>query len=362
MSVTGLAAKANVALARASAPVETQASQLAPICARDYLLPWTRGLCPHKRRVSQERGGRRLRGGRPASSLLACCWMFLSLTSLPPSARVAPSQALADHSPDPLKFPSRPTSRLTLHDDDDGAWESTLRPLPLPLETHRAPRSVAHSRESSFEKLASGGLAGIPESPAASAASTSPRIPTSASSLRQGLGGILERVIDPKAAAYGHHRQTSIVHGIQHSRNGSLASSSSSPLSPQMIAAAGVGLLPEKPDVQILSRMDSDPAMASRPPTAMSGTTVASNVPTSDGTPATVTQRRVERMHSKTRRDHSHHHSHSSRHHNDQKTVGEYALHVLFTHVSARKHPPSSCRRTCMLMPWPSSSRSPRRS
>ncbi|TVY93572.1 Cell morphogenesis protein [Lachnellula willkommii] len=36
-----------------------------------------------------------------------------------------------------------------------------------------------------------------------------------------------------------HNRQTSIVHGIQHSRNGSYASTSSSPLSPQIIAAAG---------------------------------------------------------------------------------------------------------------------------
>ncbi|KAK4457324.1 cell morphogenesis N-terminal-domain-containing protein [Cladorrhinum samala] len=45
---------------------------------------------------------------------------------------------------------------------------------------------------------------------------------------------------------------------------------------------------------------------------------------------------KLERMHSgsgKSRRDHAHHHSSSSRHHKEdhQKTVGEYALHVLFT-------------------------------
>ncbi|RKF71527.1 Cell morphogenesis protein PAG1 [Golovinomyces cichoracearum] len=41
------------------------------------------------------------------------------------------------------------------------------------------------------------------------------------------------------AESKAHNRQTSIVHGYQHSRNGSIASTSSSPLSPQMIAAAG---------------------------------------------------------------------------------------------------------------------------
>lgn len=54
----------------------------------------------------------------------------------------------------------------------------------------------------------------------------------------------------------------------------------------------------------------------------------------------TNTQKRVERMHSgKSRRDHSRHHSHShSRHHHkeERKTVGEYALHVLFTSFIAQ--------------------------
>lgn len=51
--------------------------------------------------------------------------------------------------------------------------------------------------------------------------------------------------------------------------------------------------------------------------------------------PHGANQRKIERMHSKSRRDHPAHHSHSSRHHkDDQKTVGEYALHVLFTSVS----------------------------
>jgi hypothetical protein len=50
-----------------------------------------------------------------------------------------------------------------------------------------------------------------------------------------------------------------------------------------------------------------------------------------------MAQRRLERMHSgKARRDHAYHQSHSSRHKDEQTTVGEYALHVLFTSFIAR--------------------------
>ncbi|KAI0132506.1 cell morphogenesis N-terminal-domain-containing protein [Xylariales sp. AK1849] len=259
------------------------------------------------------------------------------LTTRPPYP--APSQALPDHlQHDPLKHSPRSASRLNVHDDDEGR-DNILRPIVLETPVSR---SVAHSRESSLEKLQSGGLAGIPESPPPSASSAT-SLRSNIAPPRQAIGGILERVIDQKSGAYGHHRQTSIVHGIQHSRNGSLASSSSSPLSPQMIAAAGVGLFPERPDLQAMGRMDSDISMASRPPTAMSGTTLNSNVhpslqrtlSTTESSGGTITQRKLERMHSKSRRDHSQHPSHSSRHHNEQKTVGEYALHVLFTHFIA---------------------------
>lgn len=153
------------------------------------------------------------------------------------------------------------------------------------------------------------------------------------------MGGLYEPSHDPQtAASYGHHRQTSIVHGIQHSRNGSVASLSSSPLSPQIIAAAGAGLTPERAKMHPFG---GDTVVGSRPPTAMSGSTLMSGpqVPerTSSATDATVntlTQRKVERMHSgRSRRDHAHNHSHSRHHRDEQKTVGEYALHVLFTSV-----------------------------
>ncbi|GAP86356.1 putative cell morphogenesis protein PAG1 [Rosellinia necatrix] len=244
---------------------------------------------------------------------------------------MAPSQkTLPDH--------PRSISRLNLYDDDNDSWENTLKPLPHDSIVSRA---IAHSRESSLEKLQSGGLAGIPESPRSALSSISPSL--RAGTVRTGVGTIIERAVDPKAAAYGHHRQTSIVHGIQHSRNGSL-SSSSSPLSPQMIAAAGAGLLPDRLDMSIMARQEVDvSAGSSRPPTALSGSVaVSSTYPLertssaseiNNGTLAhPPTQKKVERMHSKTRRDHGHHHSHSSRHTGDErKTAGEYALHVLFT-------------------------------
>ncbi|KAI1650698.1 cell morphogenesis N-terminal-domain-containing protein [Daldinia loculata] len=262
---------------------------------------------------------------------------------------MAPSQTLPEHFHDQLKFSARLSPpRLNTHDDnadddedDNGGWDNTLRPIALDSSTSRA---IAHSRESSLEKLQSGALAGIPESPqSASSPTTSPGLRAAAS--RSGPGGIFERLVDPKAASYGHHRQTSIVHGIQHSRNGSLASSSSSPLSPQMIAAAGAGLLPERSDLLTIHRLDSEmstasiPTMASRPTTALSGTTANASVhlervqsSQENNIGGTITQKKLERKHSKSRRDHTHHHSHSSRHHRDEpKTVGEYAMHVLFT-------------------------------
>ncbi|KAG9241551.1 cell morphogenesis protein-like protein PAG1 [Calycina marina] len=58
--------------------------------------------------------------------------------------------------------------------------------------------------------------------------------------------------------------------------------------------------------------------------------------PAADG--ITLTQRKLERMHSgKSRRDYGHHPSSSRHHHKEElKTVGEYALHVLFTSFIAQ--------------------------
>ncbi|KAI4200372.1 MAG: hypothetical protein LQ346_002382 [Caloplaca aetnensis] len=51
-----------------------------------------------------------------------------------------------------------------------------------------------------------------------------------------------------------------------------------------------------------------------------------------NGTPSTTSQRRVDRAHTgKSRRGQPHQRTHSRQHHQEQKTVGEYALHHLFT-------------------------------
>lgn len=238
------------------------------------------------------------------------------------------------HSQDYLNFSPHVVSRL---DEEDEEWQNTLRPSAL---DPAAPRSVAHSREESIEKLQRSELGANPPL-AQSGSSGLNRIHTSTS--RSGLN---DRAVDPKAATYGHHRQTSIVHGIQHSRNGSLASATSSPLSPQIIAAVGAGLTQDRPDMLSFGRMDGDATAGSRPPTSLSGTTAGSgpNVPERSSSAAAVetsaqamAQRKLERMHSgKARRDHAYQLSQSSRYKDDQKTVGEYALHVLFTSFIAR--------------------------
>ncbi|KAL2208726.1 transcriptional activator leucine zipper [Sarocladium strictum] len=166
-----------------------------------------------------------------------------------------------------------------------------------------------------------------------------------------------ERILDPaRAATYGHHRQTSIVHGIQHSRNGSLQSPTSSPLSPQIIAAANAGF--DRHDMQSVSeRLEAETtAPGSRPPTAMAGSisSNANSFPLDKSATANLAvtsppmnQRRNDRMQSRSRPQNS---SQSSRLHRDeQKTVGEYALHVLFTSFIAQAEEKLSA---CITVPF----------
>ena len=133
------------------------------------------------------------------------------------------------------------------------------------------------------------------------------------------------------AEAKSHHRQTSIVHGIQHSRNGSFASASANPLSPQIIAAAGG----ERSDASNMG----DTSLASALSGMSGGSSFSSNatlVPERPPPPSSeASHRRVERMHSgNNSRDFRHHRSQSRKDKEEPKTVGEYALHVLFNTVS----------------------------
>jgi hypothetical protein len=213
------------------------------------------------------------------------------------------------------------------------------------IEFPRQPRAT-HSRDPSFEKSKQ------QQQPSTSASGVaSPRIP-------RGGGGV-----DARSAPYGHHRQTSIVHGIQHSRNGSLASSTSGPLSPQIIAAAGSGL--DRLDMQsVAARIEGEAGFPSRPSTALDGPMSPPVVlameraqSSAETMSPTTSQRRLDPKQSRPRRDHSHQPSGSSKQfRDDQKTVGEYALHVLFTSVSAALftdvQTPRVLTKTYSSLPW----------
>ncbi|KAK6600264.1 cell morphogenesis protein [Botrytis cinerea] len=206
-------------------------------------------------------------------------------------------------------------------------------------------RSVVHSREPSSNQSFFAGLkAAFSESPS-QPANLSPRL--YAGSTR---GGSID------ADAKSHHRNTSIVNGIQRSRNGSFGSSSTSPLSPQIIAAAGG----DWTDASVMG----DSNFSSSASSMTSGTSFSSNttfVPSrspsaAENAPSGNTQRNMERGNSnsgRSRRSHAHHHSHSRHHKDELKTVGEYALHVLFTSFIAQAEEKISQCVTLPLDPEP---------
>ncbi|EPS33037.1 hypothetical protein PDE_07998 [Penicillium oxalicum 114-2] len=138
--------------------------------------------------------------------------------------------------------------------------------------------------------------------------------------------------------SYGHHRQTSIVHGMQHSRNTSMAGStaSASPLSPELIASFGQSSFEESASPAKLDQLDTAAAYQNPAPTATHGvssplSTIRDNDTdqTATGSPATAGHTRMNSKGKSGRRDRSHSQSHP-KHPSESKTVGEYALHHLF--------------------------------
>ncbi|KAG5929510.1 hypothetical protein E4U42_005655 [Claviceps africana] len=240
---------------------------------------------------------------------------------------MAPSQLLSDNPHEPPKKTPRPGPRYEDDPDREQFWDQTIHP-----SAHTTPsRHPPHSRDSSADKAI--------HSPSII---TSPRL--HGGPARQGLPAAVERALEySKPTAYGHHRQTSIVHGIQHSRNGSQSSMSASPLSPQVIAAAGLGLDRFDPH-STATRQDTEVNLPSRPGTSLAGPMLnplssmpmERSVSAADVSLSGSGQRKIERMHSKSRREHPTHQSHSRARKDDQKTVGEYALHVLFTSFIAQ--------------------------
>jgi hypothetical protein len=152
----------------------------------------------------------------------------------------------------------------------------------------------------------------------------------------------------PSLSSYGHHRKTSIVHGIQHSRGPSYNSASASPISPEIIASAGSGSmagLSIAPETLFSSRTDEPDSLLKFTNNGSNGsvhtqTSGLSTIQDDDellSLGQTVTKRsntahKKMPSNSKLRREHSHSRAHS-KHHQESKTAGEYALHHLFNSV-----------------------------
>ena len=169
-------------------------------------------------------------------------------------------------------------------------------------------------------------------------------------------GGGLER---RPSANYGHHRQTSIVHGLpQHSRNSSLAKSPAlSHRSPQLPTSSHtpngflndtLGFSPlftSSPDFQpFMSPLSTGSSVLSTP----SSITAGARETTRDGNGSEATfstQRKMDRKPSgKVKREHGNSHT---KHQAEQVTVGECALQHLFHMVSRRALSCSNASHCC---------------
>lgn len=152
-------------------------------------------------------------------------------------------------------------------------------------------------------------------------------IPSSNSSPDRILGTTTTLERKP-SGSYAHNRNTSIVHGVHHSRNTSFVNSpATSPLSPQAISAAAPTL-----DGAVMSQESIAEAFTANgaqagasPPNGHAGVMA-------DGSDGSGSQRKPERAPSgrSGRKGHDHHRSQSRHQPHELKTVGEYALHHLF--------------------------------
>lgn len=157
-----------------------------------------------------------------------------------------------------------------------------------------------------------------------------PGVAIPSSSTNSSPDGALERTLERKPSqSYAHNRNTSIVHGVQHSRNTSYVNSpATSPLSEQAQVIGGL-------DGAVMSQDTITAAFSAHGVTAGTGpangfTGASLPPPLPDGSSA---QRKPERAPSRSSRKGHVHHRSQSRHHqhtHELKTVGEYALHHLF--------------------------------
>lgn len=228
---------------------------------------------------------------------------------------------------------------LPLISDDLNLKSTSHHPLPTPSErrgTRTAQSTPMHSRESSTVRgRAADPSALVPtlQTRRGHSGSKSPDVSTGRPPYEAGLERRLSN-------SYGHHRQTSIVHGLQHSRNPSIAgSTASSPLSPELIAslsrnASEDPILPSRLDQLETHSNHQSPAGVTANyglPGTLSTIQDTDADERMDGSPASLVHKRMNSG-GKSRRDRSHSRSHS-KHHSESKTVGEYALHHLFNSV-----------------------------
>ncbi|KAF2083407.1 cell morphogenesis protein-like protein [Saccharata proteae CBS 121410] len=255
--------------------------------------------------------------------------------------------------------PSLPSSGLLTCFDADADRVANLTALPPPPQArqhagtspsshhadHPTPPSVPliSSREPSLTR---GRAPTISSGRGPSSRSQTPVVAIS----RQSPDAGLER---KPSHSYGHHRNTSIVHGIQHSRNTSFVNSpATSPLSPQIIAAAA-GAAPHALDgpKMLQDEITELPSVNGTPGTMNGVGRYGNGVLSANGDPSvsdgasSMSQRRPERMHSGRVKREKHGHAHQeerrhvrsqSKHHDkmqdeqDLQTVGDMALHHLF--------------------------------
>ena len=119
--------------------------------------------------------------------------------------------------------------------------------------------------------------------------------------------------LERKPSLYGHHRQTSVIHGVQHSRNTSFASNTPSPLRPDPTAD-----------------MDSD--YRRNAATDMNGSVMGLE---RDGSMGNGIGYHRKTPSTRSRRGHTHHRS-RSKHNPELRSAGEFALHHLLTSFVAQ--------------------------
>ncbi|KAI9374728.1 cell morphogenesis N-terminal-domain-containing protein [Aspergillus egyptiacus] len=246
----------------------------------------------------------------------------------------------------PMKAGSAQSSSMPLVPDDPiSTSHHNLSSPPERLITRSTPSSSVHSRETSAVRgraLDPSALAPATLQPQGTrrghSHSKSPE--TSSARPSPGYDAPLER---RPSNSYGHHRQTSIVHGIQHSRNPSFAASSTStsPLSPELIASlsrsggveqetAGLGRL-EHLEMHLNHPTSSGNGAPNHNPQGMLSTIEdrdTEDVPDS-ASPVSVAHRRMNST-GKPWRERSHSRSHSRHLQGEPKAPAEYALHHLF--------------------------------